>query len=296
MKYIITGSLGHISRPVVAALTAAGHTVTVISSQADRATNIQSLGATAAIGSLTDAAFVEATFKNADSVYLMIPPNYAVTDFSAYQREVANNYIAALRGSSVKQVVLLSSIGAHLREGAGPIDGLGYLEEQLHSLSGINVTILRPAYFFYNLLNLAGLLKTAGIVGSNFGSDKEKMALVHHLDIADRVLHHLTHPATGTNIEYVVSDERYTSDIAAILGNRVGKPQTAWITFSDEDSLNAMTAQGLNPSLASEYVEMGQSFRHGRAQEHYWQTATPPIGTRKLESFTDDFAAAYERI
>lgn len=296
MKFIITGSIGHISRPVVAALTAAGHSATVISSQPARALDIQSLGATAAIGSLTDATFVANTFKGADAVYLMIPPNYAVTDFAAYQRQVADNYMSALRDSNVKHIVLLSSIGAHLREGAGPIDALGYLEEQLKSLTGINVTILRPAYFYYNLLNLAGLLKTAGIIGSNFGSDKEKMALVHHLDIADRVTHHLLHPTEGYHIEYIVSDERYTADVATILGNSVNKPQTPWVTFSDEDSLNAMTRQGLNPSLASEYVEMGQAFRNGIAQQHYWQQASAPIGTRKLESFTNDFAAVYNSI
>jgi hypothetical protein len=38
-----------------------------------------------------------------------------------------------------------------LRKGAGPVDGLGYLEEQLLKLEGINVKFMRPSFFYYNL-------------------------------------------------------------------------------------------------------------------------------------------------
>src|SRR5688572_18416335 len=131
MKYVITGSLGHISRPVVAVLTEKGHEVTVISSQAERVQEITAMGAKPAIGQVTDGGFVAETFKDADAVYLMIPPNFMVDDFPAYQKLVADNYVEALKTSNVKHVVVLSSIGAHLRKGAGPIDALGYLEDQL---------------------------------------------------------------------------------------------------------------------------------------------------------------------
>lgn len=297
MKYIITGSLGHISRPVATALAAQGHQVTVITSQQDRVADISSIGAKAAIGSVTDEQFIAATFKDADAVYLMIPPNYAVTDFSAYQEAVADNYVKALAASNVQHVVLLSSIGAHLREGAGPIDALGYLEEQLKTLNGKSITILRPSYFLYNLLGMAGMLKTAGIVGSNFGDEKEKIALVHHLDIADRVIHHLsTTPTTAYSIEYVVSDEQYAADIATTLAKAVGRDGTPWINFTDEQAYEAMTQQGLTPSLADLYVAMGKAFREGRAQEHYWQHRKELNSQRNLQHFATDFANAYNAI
>lgn len=297
MKYVITGSLGHISRPVVAALTGAGHHVTVISSQPERGGEIKALGAVPAIGSLTDLSFVQSTFEDADAVYLMVPPNFAVDDFPAYQRTVANNYIKAIQAGKVQFVVLLSSIGAHLREGAGPIDGLGYLEEQLKSLSDRQIKILRPSFFYYNLLGMAGLLKTAGIIGSNFGNEKEKIALVHHLDIADRVTRHLLDLSfAGYSIEYVVSDERYASDIAAVLGKAVGKENTAWVLFPDDQSYAAMTAQGLNPSMAGEYVEMGKGLREGRVQEDYWKHHPELTSHRKLEAFAEEFAQVYNAI
>lgn len=296
MKYIITGSTGHISRPVTAALAAAGHEVTVITSQPERAADIEALGATPAVGSITDLSFLQQTFRDADAVYLMIPPNFAEDDFPAYQRAVADNYIQALRDSRIKYIMLLSSIGAHLRKGAGPIDALGYLEEQLQSLPGQHIKILRPAFFYYNLLGMAGMLKTAGIIGSNFGSTEEKMVLVHHLDIADRVIHHLLTPAfEGYSIEYVASDERYVSEIAAVLGKAAGKDNAVWVSFPDDQAYAAMTQQGLNASLANGYIAMGRAFREGRAMEDYWKHR-PVLGSRKLEDFTGEFVSAYQAV
>jgi uncharacterized protein YbjT (DUF2867 family) len=295
MKYVITGSLGHISKPVVEALVKAGHDVTVISSNSGKATEIEGYGAKAAIGSVTDQSFLNEVFKNADAAYLMIPPNFAAPDFLQYQKTVATNYFEALQQSSIQHVVVLSSIGAHLRKGAGPIDGLAFLEELLLK-SKASVKILRPGYFFYNLHQMAGMLKQGGIVGSNFGDANEKIALVHHLDIADKVLKHLSSLSfTGYSVEYVVSDERYAGEIATLLGQSVGKQEVPWVVFTDEDTLQGMLQHGINPSLAEAYKTMGKAFREGRAQEDYWKHRPQLSGSRKLEEFTKEFAAVYNQ-
>src|SRR5687768_7131105 len=178
MHYIITGSLGNISKPLTAQLTQAGHRVTVITSDQSKQTAIEELGAQAAIGSVTDNDFLANTFAGADAVYLMVPNNFAAPSILEHQKAVSNSYINALKASGVKRVVLLSSIGAHLRHGAGPIDGLGYLEDQLAQLD-VHVKILRPSYFFYNLHSMGGMLRHAGIMGSNFGGTNDPIALTH---------------------------------------------------------------------------------------------------------------------
>ena len=177
MNYVITGSLGHISKPLVQQLVQAKHHVTVITSRAENAAAIEALGATAAVGSIEDATFITNTFAGADAVYLMIPPKWSVDNWYAYQQQVADNYVAAIKQNNIPHVVLLSSIGAHLRKGAGPIDGLGYLEEQLNTLTNTHSLFLRPSYFFYNLFTQIDLVKNAGIFGSNF-SGNEKLVLV----------------------------------------------------------------------------------------------------------------------
>src|ERR1700693_3693831 len=71
MKIVVTGSLGHISKPLTEELVQNGHGVTVVSSKPERQNEIEALGATAAIGTMEDADFLSATFTDADIVYVM---------------------------------------------------------------------------------------------------------------------------------------------------------------------------------------------------------------------------------
>jgi uncharacterized protein YbjT (DUF2867 family) len=71
MKIIVTGSLGHISKPLTEELVGKGHSVTVISSKAERQQDIEALGAKAAIGTMEDADFLACTFTGTDAVYVM---------------------------------------------------------------------------------------------------------------------------------------------------------------------------------------------------------------------------------
>jgi uncharacterized protein YbjT (DUF2867 family) len=294
MNYVITGSLGNISKPITEELIKQGQQVSVISSKPENAESIKSLGARPLIGSIDDANFVNTSFKGADAVYLMIPPNWATDNFLAYQQKVADNYVAAIKNNNIKYVVQLSSIGAHLRKGAGPIDGLGYLEEQLGLLTGVNVLFLRPSYFFNNLFSQVDLVKKAGIFGGNFGG-QEKLVLVDTEDIAAAAADALINlNFSGQSVKYIASDERTTDEIAKALGDAIGKPGTPWVVFTDEQSLQGMLDAGLTPTLSEAYTQMGQSIHKGLIQEDYWKHK-PALGKLKLEEFAKRFAAAYQQ-
>src|SRR4051812_30924063 len=119
MKIVITGSLGNIGKPLTQELVQKGHSVTVISSKAERQTGIEAMGAIAAIGTMQDADFLSATFKGADIVYLMESWEGIGSifdkdmDFVAAFNSIGNNYKQAIERSGVKCIVHLSSIGAH---------------------------------------------------------------------------------------------------------------------------------------------------------------------------------------
>lgn len=74
MKIVLTGSPGHISRPLTQLLVLNRIEVTVISSKPERRTDIEALGASAAIGSVTDVDFLANSFTGAGAVYTMTPP------------------------------------------------------------------------------------------------------------------------------------------------------------------------------------------------------------------------------
>ena len=293
MNYVITGSIGHISKPIVEGLVKAGHSVTVITSKAENAAKIEILGAKPAVGSVEDADFVTQAFVGADAVYLMIPPKWGVTDWRGFQNEVADNYIAAIKTNAVPYVVMLSSIGAHMGNGAGPVDGLYDLEQKLKTIDDLNVKVLRPSYFMYNLFGMVGMVKGMGMMGSNFGDDK--VVLVHTSDIAEAALQNLMNlDFTGNQIQYIASDERTGAEIATVLGEAVGKPETPWIVFSDEQSKQGILQAGLNEEIATGYTTMGKSIRNGTMQEDYFANRPASLGKVKLEEFAkNEFAPAF---
>lgn len=293
MKYVITGSTGNISLSLAQKLIAAGHDITLISSDENKRSAIEQLGAKAAIGNLFDTDFLAQTFTGADAAYIMIPPTFTTHDWPAFMKQAADSYAQAVAQSGLKKVVQLSSIGAHLGHSCGPIDGLGYLEQQLGTLTNVDVISLRAAYFYTNLFSMVPLIQQAGMMGSNFGAASEKMALVHPVDIAEVAAQKLLSlDFTGHSTLYVSSDVRTFSEIAKVVGNAVGKPELPWVVFSDEDAYNGMIQAGLPETNAQGYLQMGKAFRSGIAQEDYFATKAQPQGSFKLEAFAQILAQA----
>jgi len=294
MKYIITGSLGHISKPIVIALVKAGHAVTVITSSQDRAKEIVSLGAIPAVGSVEDKAFLTSAFSGADAVYTMVPPAFKVEHWQEYIGQIGKNYAAAVKANKIKYVVNLSSMGAHMASGGGPISGLHKAEQALNTLTDVNIKHLRPSYFYLNLLSNVALIKNAGIMGSNFGFSEKKFTLVHPDDIAvaaTEVLLQLNF--TGHTVQYIVSDEVSTDDIAATFGKAINQPGLKWVTFTDEQALQGGIQAGLTEEVSKNYAEMGNSINSGRMAEEYWAAHPPVSGKIKLADFAQIFAAVY---
>src|SRR5690242_3171907 len=104
MKIVLTGSLGHISKPLAQILLNHDHEVTVISSSPDRRAAIEMLGAKAAIGSMHDADFLTKTFTGADVVYCMVSLGHNFffdqsIDHNTAYTDIANSYKKAIERS-----------------------------------------------------------------------------------------------------------------------------------------------------------------------------------------------------
>jgi uncharacterized protein YbjT (DUF2867 family) len=294
MKYIITGSLGNISKPVSQALLNAGHDVTIITSKQENATAIKALGAKAAVGSLEDVAFLTKTFTGADAVYTMVPPNFGAADWKAWIGSIGKNYAEAIKATGIKYVVNLSSIGAHLNDGVGPVSGLHRAEEALNTLTGVNIKHLRPAYFYPNLFSNIGLIKNAGIAGSNFAVADNKFPIVDPADIAAVASEELLNlDFKEHTVRYIASDEVSTDAIAAEIGKAIGKPDLHWVAFTDEQAFGGMQQAGLPDEIAKNYTEMGASINSGIMSEDYWNNHPSTLGKTKLKDFAQVFAAAY---
>jgi len=295
MQYVISGSLGNISKPLAERLVAAGHNVTVISSKADKVAQIEAIGAKAAIGSVEDIFFLTNAFTGADAVYTMVPPNFGSGNWKKYIASVGEKYAAAIQASGVKNVVNLSSIGAHMADGCGPVSGLFFAEKALNALMGVNVKHLRPGFFYPNFLANIGMIKHMGIIGGNYG-EGTKLVLVHPDDIAEAAAEELLGLSfSGKSVRYVTSDEKTTDEVASILGKAIGKPELPWINFKDEDTVAGMTQAGLPQEIAENYAEMGAAMRSGEMASDYLLHRPDVFGKTKLEAFAPVFAAIYSQ-
>lgn len=293
MKYVITGSAGHISKPLALQLLAAGHQVTVIGRNAE---NLKDLIADSAIGSVEDVAFLTTTFTGADAVYTMVPPSHNSENWKAHIALIGKNYADAIEAAGVQYVVNLSSIGAHMPTGCGPVSGLHFVEKHLNNIEGIHVKHLRPAYFYYNYFSNIAMIKGMGIIGSNYGNNT-LLPMAATEDIAAKAAAELLAlNFTGKSETYIISDEKKAFEIANILGKAINIPTLPWVEFSDEQLLAGLLQAGLNTEMASNYVEMGTAIRTGKMMEDFeLRRDTTPKSNTAFEQFAVQFAAAYHQ-
>lgn len=292
MKITISGSLGNIGKPLTAKLVASGHEVTVITSNNDRVEAIENLGAKAAVGSVSNVAFLKDAFAEADAVFAMTPPNLGGSNIVVNTTNAGQAFAKAINEAGVKRVVMLSSIGADLPGGNGPIAGLYNIEKIYETLENVSLTFLRAGFFYTNLYNDVPMIKGAGIIGSNYAATT-KVPFVHPEDIAIAVAEELQKAEAGKNIRYIISDVRTPNDVAQTLGLAIDKPELPWIEFTDEQALEGMKGAGLPLELAELYVEMGAGLRSGKIQEDFLNNKIAVDGKIKLEDFAKEFAAKF---
>jgi len=293
MEITLTGSIGNISKPLAEILIKNGHKVTIISSDSKKLSQIEALGAKAAIGSVSDIAFLTDAFKGANAIYTMVPPNWGVSNYRQYIAETGKNYLEAIKASGVKRVVNLSSMGAHLSGGTGPIAGLYDVEHTLNTLDGIAIKHLRAGIFYINFFFDMGIIRSMGIMGNNYG-EKTKLIMVHPRDIAAATALELQGSFEGKSHRYVVSDEREISQIVKILGTAIDKPELPWVQFSDKETLAGMTSAGMSDAIARTYVEMGTAINSGILFEDFNEHRPDVWGSTKLVDFVKEFAAVYK--
>ena len=299
MNIVLTGSLGHISKPLAQILIEKGNSITVISSKAERQKDIEALGAKAAIGTMQDLDFLTKTFTGADIVYLMEALGAASfhdpnLDYMAAIDQIANSYKQAVQQSGVKRVVHLSSIGAHTDKGNGMLAFHYNVEKILSQLpEDVSIKFMRPVGFYYNMFAFIPTIEKQDAIIQNYSGDK-KEPWVSPLDIAAVIAEEMEQPFEGRKIRYIASDEASPDEIAKVLGEAIGKPGLKWLEIPDQQMQKGMIAAGMNPEIAKGLVEMNAGRRNDVLYEDYYRNK-PTLGKVKLSDFAKEFAGVYNQ-
>ncbi len=292
--YVITGATGHTGKPIALGLLEKGHTVRIISRNAEKARELTDKGALLFIGDTTNVEFLKKVFDGAEAAYVIIPFDLATPDYTAMQVANATAIGAALAGSSVRYAVTLSSVGAHLTEGAGVVQGLERMEKIMNSISGLNVLHLRSTYFMENTLAQVQTIKFMGAMASPV-SGELKVAMVTTGDIAAVALKRLlSRSFSGKSHEYILGQRDVTyHEIARVFGEAIGMPDLKYNTVSYEDAKNAMVMMGMGQSVATRLVEFVRALNEGRVMEETLRTPENTTPT-SIEEFAQMFKFVYQ--
>jgi len=289
---VVMGASGNTGKVTADALLSRGEKVRVLGRDAKKLQPFAARGAEVAAGDVSDAAFLARAFDGADAAYTLIPPDFRAADFRAYQDRIGEGTVKALRQSGVKRVAFLSSVGADLPAGTGPIAGLHAQEERLRGL-GVDVILLRPGYFFENLFASLPLIRQQGINGSAIAPDV-KLSMIATRDIGAAAAAALAaKDFSGVQIRNLLGPRDYTLvEVTRILGAKIGKPDLAYVQFPYEAFQGALEQAGLSKDLARLYVEMSRAFNGGIVKPVGGRTPESTTPTT-FEAFAGELAAAY---
>jgi len=261
---------------------------------AGKLARLESSGAEVLIGDAADAAFLTGAFRGADAVYTLLPSDPQSPDLRKKWDQQGEVIVKAIRDSGVRYVVFLSSVGADLPEGTGPIAGLHAQEERLRKLPDVNALILRPAWFFETFYATLGLIKHQGINGGAVAPDL-RLPMIATRDIADVAARALrARNWTGVVVRELLGAGDLTfAEATRVIGAHIGKPELQYVQFPYADFASSLVQMGISPNVAGLYAEMARAFNDGKIQSLEGRRPENTTPT-KFEDFAEDLARAYE--
>lgn len=273
--FVVAGVTGHVGSVVAEKLLAGGHKVKVIVRDGGKGTAWSKKGAEVAIGVLDDQGFLTGALRGATGFFTLLPPNYQATDFFATQRKTADAIAGAVKASGVPHVVMLSSIGADLPAGTGPIKGLHYLENALRA-TGTKVSAIRAGSFQENVGNSLEPAKKMGIFPNFAPSADYPLPQIATKDIGALAAESLLAPPAKSEVVDLQGPAYSNRQVAEKLGAALGKVLNV-VDIPPAGHVAALRQAGLSQSMAETMAEMYAGFATG---------AIVPKGDRTVQGKT----------
>ena len=288
--YVILGASGNTGSIIADSLLSKGKKVRVVGRDAGRLQRFVRKGAEAFTGDVSDAVALTKAFSGARAAYLLLPP---ITSREDQERE-SDAIAKAAKDSGLRYAVYLSSYGAHVPEGTGPVTGLHSSEQKLNAISGLNVLHLRAAYFMENNLAAIGMIQGMGIFGHALLPDL-KMPMIATPDVGDYAAQRLVAlDFSGKQTRELLGERDLSmTEATAAIARGIGKPDLRYEQFSYDQMQQGLEQMGMPPKKAAVYIEMFQAINEGvlAAREPRSPENSTPTS---FEKFVQDvFAPAY---
>lgn len=146
---VVLGTTGKTGRRLCAKLLEAGEQVLALGLDEARLGALDTLGARTASVDVEDLHGLREAFSGAAAVYLMSPTGPRVEDVFEAHRRMGEALADAVRAARVSHAVLMSACGVH-RQQDNPLSGMQAIEAALRAVPGLDLAMLRPAFFMEN--------------------------------------------------------------------------------------------------------------------------------------------------
>jgi len=266
MRIAVTTPTGHIGNKLANLLLDRKADVTLIARHPEKVKDLTSRGAKVIAGEHSDAAVVEQAVKAADALFWLTPSDITSHDPLGLARRMAEAGASVIRKHPDLRVVQLSSAGAFLPSGTGPIVGLHDTEEKFRA-AGKNIVALRPNEFMENVfMSLPTIIAQGSIYTSIPGSVKAEYIATQ--DIAEIAAEFLLNPIDGHHVIDIVGPQELSlNEWASIAGEAIQK-QVRVVTVPGDALKAAMSQAGLSSEMAALLVEMEEAFPKILGQFH----------------------------
>ena len=266
MKITVTTPSGNIgSKLADILLNSADAQVTVLARTPGKVEALAARGARVVAGDQLDTAALDKAVDGADVFFWAVGMDYTAANVRARYNQFADAAAGALRRHPQLRIVHVSSVGAQLPSGTGPIKGLYDAEQKLNA-AGKNVIHLRANYFMENVLGSLPTIASDGAIYSTTPgtATAEQVATA---DIAEAAANYLLRGPHGHHSVDASGPENISFDqVAAAVAEAIGKP-VRHAQIPPDALKGALTKAGLSADLATELVELQQAMTHGRLRE-----------------------------
>lgn len=293
--HVVMGASGNTGHIVANNLLTRGEKVRVIGRNSAHLQPLSSKGAESFIADVTDASDLVRAFHGADSAYVMIPPNLISKDPLDHSNRVSDAIAVAVNKAGMKNVVVLSSIGAELPSGTGPIAGLYNLEQKLNQVGNANVLYLRCAYFMENTLPQVNAIRQMGSAAGPLRADL-KLPMIATRDIGNVAADVLLHPTIrGKQIRELLGQRDLSyNEVTSSIGKAIGKPDLKYVQIGGDQFRAVLVGLGMSEQVANLLVEMAGALNSGKIHSLEPRTSQNTTPTTYETFAREVFVPAYQ--
>jgi len=262
--FVVVGVTGKTGSVVADTLLERKQPVRVIVRTPKKGAAWKAKGADVAVAALEDSQALANALKGATSGYFLVPPDYKASQYLNDRKRLIDSLAAAVESSGLRHLVLLSSIGAQIPTGTGPIVALHYAEARFGAAAP-SMTIVRAPYFMENWMPVLSVAQTQGILPS-FLSAGRKISMIAACDIGRIAAECVLDQPKGRRILELSGPHEYSpDDVAAVMGQHFHRHVTVQ-HLSLHAVVPTLAAMGWSEDVAKLFEEMYAGLESGRVR------------------------------